>query len=234
MKEKAIVCWSGGKDSALAVHRLQQAGDYEIAALLTTVTEEYDRISMHGVRVGLLERQAEAMGLGLEKVFISKDTTERQYEAKMRQVLEKYIGLGVSAVVFGDIFLEDVRKYREDNLAKMGLKAVFPLWGRDTAELSRSFIELGFKAVTTCVDSHFLDKEFVGRVYDEGFLAELPGGVDPCGERGEFHSFVYDGPIFRDAIDHRCGEIVMRESRFYYCDVTGIGYNLLKPTSRSV
>ncbi len=219
MKEKVIVCWSGGKDSAFAVHELQKDADYEIVALLTTITEEYERISMHGVRVKLLELQAEAMGINLEKVFISKETTNRQYETKMQQALKKYAELGVSAVVFGDIFLEDLRKYRENNLAKIGLKGLFPLWKRDTGELAHKFIDAGFRAVTTCVDSHFLGKEFVGNFYDEGFLSALPADVDPCGENGEFHSFVYDGPIFKKKIGHRRGEIVMRENRFYYCDV---------------
>jgi len=219
MKEKVLVCWSGGKESALALHRLQKTGNYEIAALLTTVTQDYDRISMHGVRRTLLERQAQSLGFALEKVTISKDASNEQYESKMQMVLEKYVRAGVSSVVFGDVFLEDVRKYREEKLSKIGMKAIFPMWKCDTAELAHRFIDLGFKAVVTCVDSNVLDKKFIGRRFDERFLSELPSAVDPCGENGEFHSFVYDGPMFREEISHTIGEVVLREKRFYYCDL---------------
>ena len=214
-----LVCWSGGKESALALWEIAKAESYEIAVLLTTVTEDYDRISMHGVRRSLLERQAEALGITLEKVFISKDASNEEYESKMRGVLAKYLAAGVSSVVFGDIFLEDARKYREEKLSKIGMKAIFPMWKADTAELAHRFIDLGFKAVITCVDSSVLDKQFVGRCFDEQFLSELPSGVDPCGENGEFHCFVYDGPIFRERILHTIGEVVLRERRFYYCDL---------------
>ena len=214
-----IFSWSGGKESALALHRLQKTGKYEIAALLTTVTQEYDRTSMHGVRRCLLERQAQSLGYPLEKVFISKGACDEEYESKMERVLEKYKTGGVSSVVFGDVFLEDVRKYRQEKLSKIGMKAIFPVWKGDTAELAHRFIDLGFKAVITCVDSSVLDKQFVGRRFDEQFLSELPCGVDPCGENGAFHSFVYDGPIFRERIRHTIGEVVLREKRFYYCDL---------------
>ena len=219
MTEKVILSWSGGKDSALALHVLQRAGNYEILALLTTVTEDYDRISMHGVRRTLLEEQAASLGFPLEKVFISRNTTNEEYGAKMREVLERYLVVGVSSVVFGDIFLEGIREYREDNLSKIEMKGVFPLWGRNTTEVAHTFIGLGFQAVTTCVDSNALDKRFVGRVFDEQFLSDLPAAVDPCGENGEFHSFVYDGPTFKERILHTKGEIVLRDNRFYYCDL---------------
>ena len=137
----------------------------------------------------------------------------------MREVLQKYLTAGVSSVVFGDIFLEDLRKYREDNLSKIGMKAIFPIWKRDTVELARGFIDLGFKAVITCVDSDVLDKAFVGRLYDQQFLSELPSTVDPCGENGEFHSFVYDGPIFEKKVSYTKGEIVFRDNRYWYCDL---------------
>ena len=219
MKEKVIFSWSGGKDSALALYELQKTKNYEIVSLLTTITRDYDRISMHGVRTILLEMQAESLGLPLEKVFITKDTTNEQYECKMWEVMAKYQAAGVSSVVFGDIFLEDLRKYREDNLSKTGMKGIFPIWKRDTAELAHEFIESGFKAVITCIDSNHLDKTFIGSAFDEQFLSRLPSTVDPCGENGEFHSFVYDGPIFRDRILHTTGKVVLRENRFYYCDV---------------
>ena len=214
-----IFSWSAGKDSALAFYELQKTKNYEITALLTTVTKDYDRISMHGVRRVLLELQAESLGFPLEKVFISKNTSNGDYESKMRNVLVEYLTAGISSVVFGDISLEDLRKYRENNLSKIGMKGIFPLWKRNTTELAHKFINSGFKAVITCVDSNVLDKMFIGRAFDEQFLSELPFAVDPCGENGEFHSFVYDGPIFRQKILYTTGEVVLRESRFYYCDL---------------
>jgi uncharacterized protein (TIGR00290 family) len=219
MTEKIILSWSGGKDSALALYEIQKTHRYEILALLTTVAEDYDRVSMHGVRRALLERQAESLGYPLEKVLISKDVSNREYESKMRGVLAKYLNLGGSSVVFGDIFLEDLRKYRESNLLKIGMKGIFPLWKRNTSELARAFIDLGFKAMITCVDSKALDRKFVGRGFDRQLLSELPSAVDPCGENGEFHTFVYDGPIFQGAIPHTIGEIVLIDDRFYYCDL---------------
>jgi len=219
MSEKVLFSWSGGKDSAMALYELQMAHSYEISALLTVVTEDYDRISMHGVRRILLERQADSLGYPLEKILISKNASNEEYESKMRDVLVKYRETGVSSVVFGDIFLEDVRRYREDRLAKIGMKGIFPLWKRDTTKLANTFINLGFKAIVTCVDSNVLDKRFVGRVYNKQFLRELPPNVDPCGENGEFHSFVYDGPIFRRKISFVIGDIVLRDNRFYFCDL---------------
>ena len=217
--ERVLLTWSGGKDSAMALHELQSSGAYEVLAVLTTVTEQYDRVSMHGVRTVLLERQADSLGLPLEKVYIGANASNEEYEARMRDKLTYYQARGVSSVAFGDLFLEDVRRYREENLSRVGMKGLFPLWGRDTSELAHSFIDLGFKAVITCVDSNLLDGAFVGRDFDREFLSELPPAVDPCGENGEFHSFVYDGPLFRSRILHERGEIVLRDSRFYYCDL---------------
>jgi len=219
VRERILVSWSGGKDSALALYEIQKNDRYEILALLTTVTEDYDRISMHGVRRILLEQQAESMGYSLEKVFISRNASNEEYGSRMLEVLAKYLAAGVSSVVFGDVFLEDVRKYREDNLSKIGMKGIFPIWKRDTSELAQTFMDLGFKAVITCVDSNVLDKRFAGRVYDERFLSELPDTADPCGENGEFHSFVYDGPIFRERILYTTGDVVLRDNRFYFCDL---------------
>ncbi len=219
MREKVILAWSGGKDSALALYEILQNENYAVAALLTTVTSDYDRISMHGVRRTLLEMQAESLGLPLEKVLITANTSNEQYEAAMREVLTKYKNAGVSCVVFGDIFLEDLKKYREDNLAKIGMKGLFPLWKKDTTKLAHTFIDLGFKTIIACVDTNFLDKIFVGRTFNKEFLAELPANIDPCGENGEFHSFVYDGPIFKKRIAHDIGKIVLRENRFCYCDL---------------
>ncbi|MCW4047460.1 MAG: diphthine--ammonia ligase [Candidatus Bathyarchaeota archaeon] len=219
MKEKAVVLWSGGKDSALALHEILKAGSFEVAALLTTITKDYDRISIHGVRRVLLERQAEALGFPLEEMFIMKGASDVEYERELLKLLTEQRTNGVASVVCGDIFLEDVRQYRERLLEKAGLKSVFPLWNRNTAELALAFLKLGFKAVVTVVDGNVLGKEFAGRDYDEKFLSDLPANVDPCGENGEFHSFVYDGPMFREKIAFKKGEVVLRENRFYYCDL---------------
>ncbi|MHC4665648.1 MAG: Dph6-related ATP pyrophosphatase [Planctomycetota bacterium] len=218
-REKVIVSWSTGKDSAASVYEVIASAEYEIAALLTTSTREYDRVSMHGVRRCLVERQAQSMGIALEQVSISKDDTEQDYANAMREVLQRYRRKGVSGVVFGDIHLAEVRKYREENLSRVGMRAIFPLWARDTAALAHSLIEAGFKAMVTCVDTNTLDEKFAGRVFDRQFLAELPAGVDRCGENGEFHCFVYDGPIFRKPIGFSRAEMVLREKRFFYCDL---------------
>jgi len=223
MREKTLFTWSGGKDSALALSELLRGEKYDIVALVTTITADYDRVSMHGVRRILLEEQATSLGFPLEAVFLSKDTSMENYGLKMQQMLEKYRDAGVSTVAFGDIFLEDVRKYREDNLLKIGMKALFPLWKKDTRVLAHSFIKSGFKAIVTCVDSTVLDKTFVGKKFDTRFLSHLPSSVDPCGENGEFHSFVFDGPIFHTPIQFTKGEIALRNNRFYYCDLLPIG-----------
>jgi len=219
MKEKLIFSWSGGKDSALALYELKKSGDYDIVALLTTVTRDYDRISMHGVRRVLLERQAAALGIKLEKALMSKDASIEENEVMIREILERYRSQGVALNGAGDIFLEDVKKYKDDNLARIGMKGLYPLWKRDSGQLARKFIGLGFKTVITCIDSTLLPKEFAGREFDESFLAELPLGVDPCGENGEFHSFVYDGPLFNERVRFEKGEIVLRDNRYYFCDL---------------
>ena len=219
MKEKVLFAWSSGKDSARAFFELKQDTRYEIAGLMTTVTEGYERVSMHGVRLALLEQQAEAMGMPLEKVYIPRESSNESYETAMRNCLFSHKAHGVSAVAFGDLFLEDLKTYREKKLSEVGMKAVFPLWKRDTKELARSFVRLGFKAVVTCVDSQALDGGFAGRLYDERFLEDLPASADPCGENGEFHTFVYEGPIFNRPVSFERGGIVVRENRFYFCEI---------------
>lgn len=218
-KENIIFSWSGGKDSAMALYEITRKGSYKVSSLLTTVTEDYDRISMHGVRRELLERQAESLGFGLEKVLISKGCTDAEYEKRMRRALEKYEREGVRAVAFGDIFLEDLRKYREDKLSLLGMRGIFPIWKEKTDLLAKRFIDAGFKAIITCVDTKVMPAGFSGRIFDESFLADKPEGVDPCGENGEFHSFVYDGPIFRNKINFKTGETVTREERFCFMDL---------------
>jgi uncharacterized protein (TIGR00290 family) len=218
MAEDILFCWSGGKDSAMALHALQLAQEHRISALLTTVTEEYDRISMHGVRRVLLERQAESLGLLLHKVLIPPQCINATYEARMKEALGEYLAQGVRRVAFGDIFLEDLRVYREKNLEQLGMTGVFPIWKRDTRELARDFLRLGFRAITVCVDPRVLDPSFAGRELDQSFFDDLPPGADPCGENGEFHTFVYDGPVFREPIRFQTGEKVMRDG-FCFCDL---------------
>ena len=219
MAEKVIVCTSAGKDSTFALYKiLQQPEKYEVVALLTTVTKDYDRISMHGVRRVLLEQYTESIGLPLEIVHITKDADNSEYEKNMESVLRKYQARGINLCVFGDLFLEDIREYREKNLAKIGMKGIFPLWGMDTTQLAREFINLGFKAVISCIDPKQIDKSFAGRFFNRQFLKDLPKTADPCGENGEFHSFVFDGPIFKKKIGIKTGKVVERGG-FWFCDL---------------
>jgi uncharacterized protein (TIGR00290 family) len=210
--EPILFCWSGGKDSALAVHWLLQQNNVRIAALLTTVTEGYDRISMHGVRRELLQRQAESLRLPLHEVFIPPQCVNPIYEARMEAALLHFFKQGIRRVAFGDIFLEDLRLYREKNLARVAMQALFPIWKRDTRELIQEFHAARFRSVAVCIDSRVLNPTFAGRELDESFFADLPPSVDPCGENGEFHTFVFDGPIFTRPVDFTLGEIVQRDS----------------------
>ena len=220
MTQNVLFCWSGGKDSALALSEIfNSCNCYSVVSLLTTVTEDYDRISMHGVRTILLEQQSTALNLPLHKVVITKDSTNEELEAKMRDVLQGFKNRGVTNVVFGDIFLEDLRKYRENNMAKLDMNVIFPLWRKNTKLLAQSFIDSGFKAIITCVDTKVLDSSFAGREFDNQLLSGLPSSVDPCGENGEFHTFVYAGPIFDKQISVTRGEVVLRDERFCFCDL---------------
>jgi uncharacterized protein (TIGR00290 family) len=218
MKEKVLFAWSSGKDSAEALFELRNGGRYEVVALLSTITADR-RISTHGVGTELLGLQAASLGLPLEKVCIPDRPSNEAYELAMKQTLLAYKGQGVTSVAFGDIFLEDLKDYREKRLAEIGMSAVFPLWKRDTGDLALSFIHNGFEAIVTCVDAQALDGGFAGRRYDRQFVADLPSSVDPCGEMGEFHTFVYAGPIFKNAISFRKGGITVRENRFYFCEI---------------
>ena len=218
MKKPVLLGWSGGKDSALALHEILKKENYEIT-LVTTISDSYKRISMHGVREELLQAQANSMNLPLENVYIPKDCSNEEYDQLMEKVLKKYVSLGYKSMIFGDIFLQDIREYREKNLLKIGMQGIFPLWNKSTAELSKTFIQNKFKAIITCVDKTVIDKSFVGRIYDESFINDLPVRIDPCGENGEFHTFVFDGPIFKKPIKYTKGEIVLRNDRFYFCDL---------------
>jgi len=210
LKEKVIFCWSGGKDSALALNRVLRDGRYEVVGLLTTCNDHFQRVSMHGVRLELLEAQARAIGLPLEKVFVSQRSSNEEYQQKMAACLAAYQARGVTACVFGDIFLEDLRQWRDGNLAKIGLRGIYPLWKIDSRELIREFFELGFGTVICCTNDAYLGEDAVGRNIDEEFIRTLPAGVDPCGENGEFHSFAFAGPIFREPVRFKTGEKVYR------------------------
>jgi uncharacterized protein (TIGR00290 family) len=216
MKEKVVLSWSGGKDSAMALHALLESGRYEVVSLLTTVSEQYRRISHHGVRVELLEQQAAALGIRLHKLYLYQEhCCMEDYEAVMEKAMLEYKEKNVLTVAFGDIFLEDLREYRERNLAKVGMKGIFPIWRRDTTEIVQTFIDLGFRAYLTCVDGEKLGEEFAGRPIDADLVRELPDGVDPCGENGEFHSYVYDGPIFQRFVGVSVGRVVLRDTRYF-------------------
>jgi uncharacterized protein (TIGR00290 family) len=219
VKEKVVLSWSGGKDSAMAAYQLLASQKYEIAALLTTVTEDFDRISMHGVRRDLLERQADSLEIPLHKILIPKVCSNEIYEARMREALDHFKAAGITKIAFGDLFLADVREYRDERLAQAGMTGLYPVWMRDTDELVRTFMGLGFKAILACVDTHAIDASFAGREIDSELLRDLPDSADPCGEYGEYHSFVYAGPIFKCAIACRAGERVLRDERFNYCDI---------------
>jgi len=228
MKEKVLFSWSGGKDSAMALYELLRSGRYKVVSLLTTVSKQYERISHHGVRVELLEQQAAALGIRLHKLYLPyPNCSNADYEAAMKKVMLEYKNSSVLTVAFGDIFLQDLREYRQRNLAKVGMQGVFPIWHRDTTELVQTFIALGFKAYLTCVDSEKLGQEFAGRPIDAGLIRDLPEGVDPCGENGEFHSYVYDGPIFRRPVRVSVGEVVLRDVR-YFADLIPIDRRIKK------
>ncbi len=220
-RKPVIVAWSGGKDCTLALREIQLGGDYSPVALLTTVTSGYERISMHGVRRSLLQAQAASLGIALHEGGISPRADNREYESKVDAALSALRSAtpGIVGVVFGDLFLEDIRAYRESNLARVGLSAIFPLWGRDTRHVATQFTDLGFRAAVVCVDSTALDRSFAGREYDASFVADLPTVVDPCGENGEFHTFVYDGPLFSNPVAHVRGDVVLRDERFFYADL---------------
>ena len=209
-----VMSWSGGKDSCVALHILQQSPEWRVSHLLTTITRYYDRISMHGVRTELLDAQAAALGLPVDRVEIGIGASNDSYEAAMRAAIGRARAQGIETFAFGDLFLEDIRAYREAMLAPEKMRAIFPVWGRDTRQFAEDFIATGFRAVLVYVDPRVLDASFAGRLYD----ADLPPGVDPCGENGEFHTFVFDGPNFAAPIDIIIGERVIRDG-FAFCDL---------------
>jgi len=233
MKPKAIFNWSSGKDSSLALYKILEENKYEVTSLLTSINKEFQRISMHGVRVSLLEKQAESLGLPLIKMELPAEPSMEEYREIMRQTMNEIKSTGVTHSVFGDIFLEDLRKYREDQLKTVGMKGVFPLWKDNTSDLIREFLDSGFQTIVTCVNETYLDKSFAGRVIDQDFIKDLPENVDPCGENGEFHTFTFNGPIFKSPVKFEVGEMVKKtypkpkseengedgEYVFWFCDL---------------
>ena len=215
---KVLLAWSSGKDSAYSLHVLRQRDDVEVVGLLTTVNRAYDRVAMHAVRRTLLEAQAEAAGLPLHVAEIPSPCPNEVYEQAMAEALAQAIARGVSGVAFGDLFLEDVRRYREERMKQTGLQLLFPLWGRPTRLLAEEMIASGVKARLTCVDPRKLDRSFAGREFGDELLRDLPPGVDPCGEYGEFHSFAWDGPMFRRPLGVKGGEVVERDG-FVFADL---------------
>lgn len=217
-RKQALVAWSSGKDSAYALHLARQDESLEVVGLLTTVTDAYERVAMHGVREALLDAQAAAVGLPLVKVRIPSPCPNEVYERAMGEAMAAALADGIDHVVFGDLFLADIRAYREAQLARIGMTPVFPLWLRDTAALAREMIREGIEAVLTCVDPKQLDRSFAGRTFDAALLAALPASVDPCGENGEFHTLVTAGPMFARPIATRTGAVVERDG-FVFADV---------------
>jgi uncharacterized protein (TIGR00290 family) len=217
-RPRALLAWSSGKDAAYALQEVRVAGEIEVVGLLTTVTRAFARVSMHGVREALLEAQAAAVGLPLLRVEIPYPCPNEVYEQATSAALEEACAHGVTQIVFGDLFLADVRAYREAQLARAGFSGVFPLWGRDTSSLARRMVADGIDARLVCVDPTQLDRSFAGRRFDEDLLADLPRSVDPCGENGEFHTFVADGPMFARPVPVDLGEVVERDG-FVFADL---------------
>ncbi len=241
MKRKTYFNWSSGKDSALALYKMQQQPEYEVDLLVTTTNKDFGRVSMHGLREELLQKQAVAIGLPLQTIPFSAEVTMDAYSEIMKKAMQRLTTKGYTHGVFGDIFLEDLKAYRDGKLAEVGITGVYPLWKQDTKKLMQEFLSLGFKAITVCVNAKLLGKEFVGRVIDQPFIDDLPENVDVCGENGEFHTFVFDGPIFSKPVEFKIGEKVLRsytlheneddnchqskeeqknyDTRFWYCDL---------------
>jgi uncharacterized protein (TIGR00290 family) len=213
--KKTLLSWSGGKDSAWALHTLRQNPEYHVAALLTTVNEVFGRVAIHGFREELLDRQAASIGLPVWKVPLPYPCTNAEYESRMQTVFLRAVEEGFEAVAFGDLFLEDIRAYRIERLAGTGLEPVFPIWGIPTDQLAQQMVAAGFRARITCLDPRHLSESFCGRIFDESFLSDLPADVDPCGERGEFHSFAYAGPIFSKPVSVSHTHNVEREGFIY-------------------
>lgn len=235
---KAYFNWSTGKDSALALYQILQQQQYNVTQLVTTVNKDFQRVSMHGLREELLDAQVERLQLPLQKIYFPAEVSMSSYDETMRKATKSLVEKGFQHGIFGDIFLENLRSYREEKLKEVGITGIFPLWKKDTKSLLEEFLALGFKAITVCVNAKFLDESFVGRILDQSFINDLPDNVDPCGENGEFHTFVFDGPLFSSPIEFTLGEKVLKtyqaskkdedtcasddsawDTAFWYCDL---------------
>jgi len=219
MKRKTLLSWSSGKDSAWALHVLRRRADVDVVGLFCTVNQQFNRVAMHAVRVSLLQEQANSIGLPVHIIPIPYPCSNVEYADAMTAFIAEAKQQGVECFAFGDLYLEDIRSYREERLSDTGITPLFPIWGIPTNELSATMVNSGLKARITCVDPKCLGEDFVGREYDQTFLAQLPGEVDPCGENGEFHSFAFDGPMFRYPLDISVGEIVQRDG--FVCGPVG-------------
>ncbi|WP_350285477.1 diphthine--ammonia ligase [uncultured Croceitalea sp.] len=234
--KKAFLNWSSGKDATMALYEVQNIGQNEISLLLTTINSKHQRVSMHGLHRSLLEAQADAIGLPLKVIELDENATMKSYNSKMSTTLLELRGQGYIQSYFGDIFLEDLRKYRESMLLPLGFQAKFPLWKKNTKQLVQKFIKEGFRAIVICINAEVLDKSFCGRLIDQSFLDDLPIGVDPCGENGEFHTFCFDGPVFAKPVYFKKGDIVYKtypapkseksngktENGYWFCDLEPI------------
>ena len=216
MKKKVCVSWSGGRDSTLMLYKLMNMPDVDVSCLMTTFNEDTKKVMMHDIPFDLLEKQALALGLELRPIWLSNHVTNEEYEMKMTAAVGGLVRDGIDYMAFGDLFLEDIRAYREKNLEGTGLQALFPLWDLSSEESSTAFLDAGFKATVVCVDSSQLDSSFTGAEYDKSLLQRLPEGVDPCGENGEFHTFVYDGPLFKEQVEFKVKNTYVRNERFWY------------------
>jgi len=210
-RQKAIFNWSGGKDSSLALYKILQTKEFHVEYLLTTLSKEFKRISQHGVREILLDQQSESIGIPLSKLYMPDNPDMETYNNMLEEALNRFKNNGINYAIFGDIFLEDLRVYREKQLNSLNYTGIFPLWKQPTAKLAREFLQSGFKAIIVCIDEMQMDKRFIGKEFDASFLNELPDKIDPCGENGEFHTYVYDGPIFKQKINFEIGEIIYRK-----------------------
>jgi len=226
---KSIFNWSGGKDSSLALYHIFKEREYEVSSLITTINQDQDRVSMHGIRSALLAQQAASIGLPLHKVMLDEMPAMKDYDARMREMLLAFKNQGVTHSIFGDIFLEDLKDYRDEKLGQVGMTGYYPLWKIDSYKLFNEFVTLGFRAVIVCTNSKYLDESYLGRELDHDFLNDIPSDVDPCGENGEYHSFVFDGPIFTKPIqfdmgerlfkDYDNGETSNHDTGFWYLDL---------------
>jgi uncharacterized protein (TIGR00290 family) len=218
MKKKTLLSWSSGKDSSWTLHVLKQRDDVEIVGLFCTINRKFERAAMHAVRIELIKRQASSAELPVQFIELPHPCTDAEYRAIMGEFIDRMSHQGIEYIAFGDLFLEDIRSYRENNLADTGITPIFPIWGMETTTLSKEMVDSGLRAVITCIDPNKLDPEFIGREYDQAFLEQLPDTVDPCGENGEFHSFAFGGPMFKEQIEVRLGETVTRDG-FVFADL---------------